>query len=419
MSFAQDRLPSYAVFAGVLAMAGLPIYIHAPKVYVDQFGVSLAALGAVLFGLRLLDVVQDPLLGWLSGKLRHRRATAVLGGGGVMALAMVGLFAVTPPVAPLLWFGLTLGLLFSSFSFLTITFYAQGVAKAAALGEDGHVRLAGWRETGALIGVSLAAVAPVALAGVTDNPFSVFAIVFAVFALIAILAMHGEWKPANVIDATGFQAIVADATARRLLLIALLNATPVAVTSTLFLFFVESRLSAPGWEGPLLLLFFLSAAGAAPFWSRLAVGIGPKRALMTGMALAIAAFSGALFLGPGDLALFAFICVASGAALGADMTLLPAIFAARTAEIAPEAAEGFGLWSFVSKFSLAFAAVALLPLLEASGFQAGSTSLADTAAFTLSAMYAGLPCVLKLAALALLAATTLDEASAAGTIKEA
>jgi glycoside/pentoside/hexuronide:cation symporter, GPH family len=26
-------------------MAGLPIYIHAPKFYVDEYGVSLAALG--------------------------------------------------------------------------------------------------------------------------------------------------------------------------------------------------------------------------------------------------------------------------------------------------------------------------------------------------------------------------------------
>jgi len=51
-------LPSYALFAAMLASAGLPIYIHAPKVYADQFGVSLAALGAVLFGLRLIDLVQ-------------------------------------------------------------------------------------------------------------------------------------------------------------------------------------------------------------------------------------------------------------------------------------------------------------------------------------------------------------------------
>ena len=38
----QSRLSAYALFAGLLAAAGLPIYIHAPKFYVDEHGVSLA-----------------------------------------------------------------------------------------------------------------------------------------------------------------------------------------------------------------------------------------------------------------------------------------------------------------------------------------------------------------------------------------
>lgn len=419
MTTASHRLPAYALFAAMLAMAGLPIYIHAPKFYVDQYGVSLAALGGVLFLLRLLDVVQDPALGWLSQRLRHRRSLAVALGGLVMALAMLGLFAVAPPFNPILWFALTLALLFSGFSFLTISFYAQGVTKAGSLGEDGHVRLAGWRETGALLGVSLAAVAPVALLTISDRPFAVFAALFAALALAAILAMRSEWRPSTLSSDTGFREILSDPMARRLLLIALLNATPVAVTSTLFLFFVESRLAAPGWEGPLLLLFFLAAAAAAPFWSRIAVRTGAKQALMAGMTLSILAFLWAAFLGTGDVLPFVVICIASGAALGADMTLLPAIFSARAAEVSPEAAEGFGLWSFVTKLSLAFAAVALLPLLEASGFEAGSDALSDTAKTTLTAMYAVLPCVLKIAALALLAATPLGGMQISTAMKEA
>jgi Na+/melibiose symporter-like transporter len=62
----NNNLPAYAVFAAMLSAAGLPIYIHAPKYFVDEYGVSLAALGSVLFVLRLLDVVQDPLFGRLS-----------------------------------------------------------------------------------------------------------------------------------------------------------------------------------------------------------------------------------------------------------------------------------------------------------------------------------------------------------------
>ena len=126
------------------------------------------------------------------------------------------------------------------------------------------------------------------------------------------------------------------------------------------------------------------------------------------MILAIASFVWAATLGAGDVAAFAVICVFSGAALGADLTLLPALFARRMSEIAPEAAEGFGLWSFVSKFSLAFAAVVLLPLLDAAGFQAGATTQPEEALTTLTLSYAVLPSGLKIAALLLLLATPIE-----------
>ena len=111
---------------------------------------------------------------------------------------------------------------------------------------------------------------------------------------------------------------------------------------------------------------------------------------------------------PGDWLPFAVICVLSGAALGADLTLLPAIFARRMATIAPAAAEGFGLWSFVSKFTLAFAAVALLPALQAAGFRGGADNPED-ALWLLGLLYAGVPCALKVLAIALLAATPIEE----------
>jgi glycoside/pentoside/hexuronide:cation symporter, GPH family len=405
------RLPllPWAVFAALIASAGLPIYIHAPKFFVDEYGVSLAALGAVLFALRLIDVVQDPALGWLAERGRAARGAMVAGAVALIAVSMVGLFAVTPPVAPLLWFAITLVGLFSAFSFLTICFYAQGVEKAASLGPQGHLRLAGWRESGALVGVSLAAVAPVALAAATDRPFAAFAFGFAALALIALVAMRGEWTGARPQSGPTLRDVLADPMARRLLLLALVNAAPVAVTSTLFLFFVESALDAPGLEGPLLLLFFLAAAVSAPVWSRLATTHGARRILLAGMGIAILSFAFTLTLGPGDTLAFAVICAASGAALGADMVLLPAIFARHLSHRPGGEAMAFGLWSFASKLALAFAAAALLPALQALGFQPGQDNAAP-ALHSLTLLYAALPCALKLLAVALLLATPVPEA---------
>ncbi|WP_374430558.1 MFS transporter [Tabrizicola sp.] len=404
------RLPAWSLFAALIAMAGLPIYIHAPKFYVDQYGTSLAAMGLTLAALRLIDVVQDPLLGWLAEATRPIRRATIAIATSLMAGSLYALFAIAPPIPPLLWFALTLTVLFSAFSYLTICFYAEGVTKAQTLGPEGHIRLAGWREGGSLLGVCLAATAPVALAPLTAQPFTTFALIFAAVALIATLAMRREWQgtPAEPTAHPWdlFRPALADPLARRLLLIALLNASPVAVTSTLFLFFVESRLQLPGWEGPLLLLFFLAAAASTPLWSVLARKHGPKPVLLTAMILAIASFLWTLTLGTGDLIPFAMICAASGAALGADLTLLPAIFAQRLAQTGTPEAAAFGLWSFVSKLSLALAALTILPALQAAGFQPGATNT-EPALKMLTLIYAGLPCVLKVTAIVLLARTPL------------
>lgn len=404
----MTRLPAYSLFAAVINAAGLPIYIYAPKLYVDNYGVTLAALGTILFALRLFDVIQDPVLGWISERLGRARPIAVAFAGAVLAISMIGLFAVTPPIAPLYWFGLTLLGLFSAFSFLTINFYAQGIAKA---GDDpkGHVKLAAWRETGALLGICVAAVAPTVLMGYSFDAFTAFAWGFAAATVAAILWMWPEWSGRVQTEPTPIRTIWNDAQARRLLLLALVNATPLAVSSTLFLFYVESALGAVGWEGALLVLFFLAAACSSPLWSKLAGRYGEKPVLLAAMSLAIISFGYTYTLSTGDVIPFAIVCVLSGATIGADLTLLPAMFAKRMSVIAPNGGQGFGLWSLVSKFTLAFAAVVLLPLLEGAGFQSGGQNQPDAAIKTLVVLYALVPSTLKLVAIALLAATKLED----------
>ena len=63
----------------------------------------------------------------------------------------------------------------------------------------------------------------------------------------------------------------------------------------------------------------------------------------------------------------------------------------------------------MNKFTLAFAAVVLLPLLERSGFQAGAVNVPQDAIFMLTVLYALVPSLLKLVAIGLLVATKLED----------
>ena len=75
-------LMAVGLFGVMLGAVGLPIYLHAPKYFSDTYGVSLVSLGAIMFALRVVDFVQDPLLGRLSaiGFLSHRLIVCWCGG---------------------------------------------------------------------------------------------------------------------------------------------------------------------------------------------------------------------------------------------------------------------------------------------------------------------------------------------------
>ena len=404
----RHSLPSFALFGGFLAAAGLPIYIFAPTFYAENYGVGLTAIAAVLFWLRLLDAVQDPLFGWISERLGRERGFWIGFAGFILVGAMILLFAIPPRTAPLLWFALSITGLFSAFSFLTINFYAQGITAAASL-PGGHMQVAAWRETGALIGVCLAAVAPGLLVLWTQVPMLSFALGFATIGLLSLWVMRRQWVGPTQRVPSNFKLIWQDLPARRLLVLAFVNALPVAVSSSLFLFFVTHRLQATAWAGALLLVFFLSAAASAPIWAALARRYGTRRALLWSMSLAIAIFAVVGFLDTGDVGLFALVCVISGASIGADLTLMPAAFAQRLAVIAPNGAQGFGLWSLMNKLTLALAAIALFPLLEMAGFDATASNQTGQALFTLTFLYAACPLFLKLVAILLLIKTPLQD----------
>ena len=147
-----------SLFALMLAAAGLPLYIHLPAYASGELGMNLGALGGLLIGLRVLDFVQDPLLGRMVDSFPNARALfaalALLGLG--LSFALV--FTFLPAAGQLFWLILGLALLFTAHSLGSILFYGQSTALAG--GEAGLVKLAAYREGGSLVGVLLAALAP-------------------------------------------------------------------------------------------------------------------------------------------------------------------------------------------------------------------------------------------------------------------
>ena len=386
----------YALFSCALGMAGLPIYIHAPKYFVEQYEINLATLGLALLLLRSVDFFQDPLLGRLASSTLSRGSSPLWIATAFMCLGMILLFAIPAVTSPILWFSISLIILFSGFSFAYIRIYAFGVE---AFGMDGQIKIAKWREGGTLIGICLAAAAPSILSITGSNGYKNFAFLFCALIIIATFLMTSDFsKTFFKVQKQTTSIFPKDVGLQRLLLFVFLNAMPVAVTSTLYLFYVDHVLGLEVMGGPLLILFFLSAAFSAPFWTRWAEHYGALQVLRVSMLVSILSFVWAYNLNAGEVIAFSIICFATGLSLGADMTILPAIFAQRLAKTKHDPNTGFGIWNFSNKLALAFTAGILLPLMEFAGFETQDMrSSLSTKVLTIS--YAIVPCGLKIFAL--------------------
>jgi len=390
--------PRVSLYALMLAAAGIPLYIHLPRFAAVNLGIGLGVIGTVLLLIRIVDLVQDPLIGWAID--RWPRAQLLFAAAAAIGLAIgFPLLFGLPQGASIAILVSVLILLFSAYSLGTILLYGRSATLAKQIDGKELMTLAAWREGGQLTGVVLAASAPALFVafGAGAQGYPAFGLFLGLLAILTLILTVPIWRRDPVTgDGLSFAGL-GQAGALRLLALALVNSLPVAITSTLFLFFVEDRLQLPGKAGPLLILFFLSAGASVPFWARLSNRIGPKQTLIITMPLSIAGFVGAALLSAGNLTGFAVICLASGAALGADMVVLPAMFSVVLTRAGLNASAAFGIWSFAGKLGLALAAFFTLPLLERSGFTPGQTNSAE-ALRTLTFAYAVLPCILKLGA---------------------
>ncbi len=415
------RLAAYGALAVPLAMAALPIYVHVPKFYADTLGLDLTAIGGLLLVARLLDAVQDPLLGHWSDRTRDAgrgRAIWVLIGTPLLALGMVGLFR--PPD----WTGQALGgwflgmlvLVYLAFSMVQISYQAHGAEVSDHPLE--RTRVTAFREGLGLIGVFLAAALPQVLtqsAGPREG-YARFVVLFVGLLLLAMVLTTLASPRAVVRDAApprgAFAAMLGplrNARFRRLLAILVFNGIAAAIPATLVLFFIEDIVKRPDWTAVFLITYFAAGALGMPVWLRLSARLGKGRAWGLGMAVSIVAFVWAFLLGPGDALPFLAICALSGLGLGADLALPPSILA-DVIDVDERAGDGrregayFGLWNLVLKLNLALAAGIALPALAWAGYVPSGPATASSLTW-LSAIYALLPCALKAIAVAVLLAS--------------
>ena len=381
-------------------MSLMPIYMISPKFYGETLGVELAALGAVLFLTRMLDTVQDPLIGRLVDRLqriRHGWSALMLVAACLLACGFVLLF--TPPqwtASGLLWWlAGSLVLVYGAHSLLTICYLTWG----ARITDDvaGRARVTGWREALGLLGVVVASVLPTVW--VTElgarAGYQFFAWVFVVILLLCLgctLRFSARPQFAQAQGLEGWRQALAPQSVRRVLWFYLFNAISVAIPATLVLFFIDDVVQAPRQTGIFLGLYFLAGMLTLPGWVLLADRFGKGRTWLLGSSLAALSLLCSYWVGAGDAFAYGVICLLAGAGLGADVALPPAMLA----DAIPRSHQRstglyFGIWVLIGKFALALSAGLALPALQFFDYQPGQSGSVSA----LTSIYVFFPLLFK------------------------
>ena len=392
-----------------MAMLALPFYVLVPSFYAEQMALDIALVGAVLFGVRVLDALSDPAVGIfadrINPKMGRRRFLVALG----TPLIMLGAwFTFAPPSgAGAFYLALWASVLSLATTIVQVPYAAWGAELSRSY--EGRNRIVAWREaltvSGTLIALCMPALLPAF--GISDQTgiLRAIAVLIVVILPLTIIAAMRVREPENrsvtqLPWRESFQALLANRPFLRLLLAFFVNGFANGLPATLFVFFVSERLQARDMVGPLLVLYFVSGVIGVPLWFKLAQRRAKHHVWCFGMMLAMAAFAFAPFLGTGDVWAFAIVTVLTGLALGADV-VMPASLQADvidvdTAQSGDERAGLYlALWGLATKLSLAAAVGVAFPALAVFGFDPAQKIITPTGLDALAFLYAGLPVIVK------------------------
>ena len=122
--------PRVSLYALMLAAAGIPLYIHLPRFASVNLGIGLGTVGVILIAIRLVDLVQDPLIGWAIDRWPRAQAKFAAIAAGMLAIGFPLLFNLDGGGQAAVQLSLVLVLLFSGYSLGMILLYGRSATLA-------------------------------------------------------------------------------------------------------------------------------------------------------------------------------------------------------------------------------------------------------------------------------------------------
>ncbi len=299
-------MASYGAPAMPLSLSGLPIAVYLPVIYADPdgFGLSLAVVGILITLSRFTDVITDPLIGFLSDRLRTkwgRRKPFVLLGTPIYAAGMWLLFIGPDEFGMMsfmswtfssgyVWMFFSMVLLYLGATIKDLPYSAWGAELSSNYNE--RTLIMSWKEGFGVAGSLASAFIPavILIFGFTKPTDAVYVLVVGMCILMPLFVMNAliavperriiESSPEKLPLMQGLKVVLKNKPFVLLIIIFAFSSMGAAMTNSLSFFFVKHVLVAGELYGLYLAPYFLCQIAAIPLWFKLSRKIGKHRATM-------------------------------------------------------------------------------------------------------------------------------------------
>ena len=388
----RSTLFCYSLTEMPLMMSIFPALVFIPKFYTSEVGVPLALAANIILVVRIFDLVNDPLMGYVSDRTETRwgrRRPWLALAAPLMMLGVYNLF-MPPPGAGALHMLAWMMVVSAGTTMILIPYYAW----AAELSPDYNERsrITGARSMMGVAGNLLAQLTPalaLLLFGIGGSAVVLEVVGFTMLALmpVCILLTVTQVPETRLRERSqmpvrrGLKLMFANGPFKRLVLSFMLGQAGLAITAPLYLFFIAFVLGAEEQAIFMLTFFYLANFAAIPLWVRASARIGKHRAYVASYALVAAVHPFYMLLGAGDFWWMLPVTLATGFAAGGFSAMLPNSMKADVIDLDSlqsgenRAAQFFSVWSFTFKSAAAFGAWLALACLALVGFDAAPNAV--------------------------------------------
>jgi len=337
------RVLAFSSLSIPIAGVGLPVAVYLAPLYANEVGLGLALTGLLFMLLRFWDIITDPIMGYLVdryrsplGRVRHWILLAV----PVLGISTFFVY-MPPPGAGAGYFIVWMLVFYVGFTILQTS--RSSWVPAIAHDYDDRSRLFLWPEIISVIAMLFLLAVPLLLSlfGIQADRFGQVAVMgwILIIALPVVAALscffvpdpplRGESLAIEKFELKPIFDALRQPVFARLLAMELFGATAIAVTASNYLFVAEHAFGASDAQTSLaLMLFFVMAVLALPFWLWLAKRTEKRTAYFVAVTMSGLCFMAFIPLAPaGNFTAFLITSLIAGIPFSAPIFLARAMTA--------------------------------------------------------------------------------------------